>query len=384
MRYPIFNLFNALESTKGETMAVAALRYLLMRNRPLREQFFYTLGKSVSHSLYDNFEYFGCELEVPCREDGSLDTGDIVGRIDMIVESKSAVVGIEAKLGHRISNEQLLKYIPELKRRKDLLNSLRGLKTDMHLVLLVPAWQRQKAEEETKLAFDVLNGAEQHDDSDLDTRTIRIVTWEDTLQYMQQAASDTAMTTEDKFVLDTLENYIGKWSGQTRNFSFSWEAAYHEFVVGNPMPQKEIVTYLSQFFPTGNSSISTTDNYVGYNFSPDFTKNESLPWDKVRWGWFGFIRNTYLKDIKNREDKYQSAFCLFTDYLPDNMDIKQITMHSSADISGKLSAWYPEHDKYLWIFDKCIIDEYDMKDPAIWYDILKPFLIPGSNSSDYV
>lgn len=368
----MLNLFQNLESKKGETMAVAALRYLFMRNRPLREQFFRALGKSVSYSLYDDFDYFGCEIEVTCRKDGNLDNSEIVGWIDMVVESNKAVIGIEAKLGHRISSEQLLKYLPELQRRRQLHAKLRGTSIDLRLVLLVPDWQMQKAQEEAKLAIDELNRLE--GSGNQDSEIVRIITWQSVIRSLNQAKSDPSMTIEDAFVLSTLEHYISSWSGEIAHFDFSWEAAYHEFSVGNPVPQREIVSHLSQFFPTGKSSMSTTGNYVGYNFSPDFTETESLPWDKVRWGWFGFIRNTYLKDVNDWGNKYQSAFCLFTDYLPNNMGIRQIKKFVSKDISGDLSKWFPGHEKYLWVFEESVIKEYDLKDPSVWYEILKPFL----------
>lgn len=98
----MINLFKELEGKKGEVMAVAALRYLLMRNRPLREHFFRAMGESVSYSLFDDVEYFGCMLEVACNsKDESNDKKGGPPRIDMIVESNSAIIGIEAKLNKR-------------------------------------------------------------------------------------------------------------------------------------------------------------------------------------------------------------------------------------------------------------------------------------------
>lgn len=374
----MINLFQELAGKKGEVMAVAALRYLLMRNRPLREQFFKTLGASVSYTLYQNFSYFGCELEVSCQSTANGKTEQ--GRLDMLVESDAAVIGVEAKLGHQITSEQLEKYRPELTRRQELLTKLHGSPVEMYLILLVPQWQKSAAEATIAAINSTVPDKSAPSDTSSECEPLRAITWDDIINQLKAVRDDAAMTCEDNFILNTLESYIHYWTGQIEHFEFLWKAAYNEFKTANPAPQRMLIEHLWQFFNTGDSRLGTNaKHHIGYSFSPDFTDDQdTISWDNVRWGWFGFIHQKLLAEYIDNPPA--SAFCLMTDYLPDSQKHSPFKHIPGEQLTNELRKWMnragENREKHLWILNQSAATEYNLDNPASWQNILHPFILP--------
>lgn len=378
----MIDLFQELAGKKGEVMAVAALRYLLMRNRPLREQFLKTLGTSVSYTLYQDFSYFGCELERSCWPDQDTDASP--GRLDMLVESNTAVVGIEAKLGHQIRAEQIKKYLPELARRQTLLAKLHGEPVEQHMILLVPQWQKKDAEAAIATVKGTLAGETSPSNGQYQPDSLQVITWDDIINNLKSAYDDAAITCEDKFVLNTLESYIHYWTGQIANFDLLWKAAYNEYKIGNPMPQRELIEHLRQFFNTGDSNLGANAKYhIGYSFSPDFTDDQdSVSWKNIRWGWFGFIHQSIL--AKYIDNAPASAFCLFTDYLPDSHDNIHFKHVPNDQLRNDLKKWLYRDDesrgKHLWILSQSAATDIKLEKPESWQMILRPFITHKNTS----
>ena len=119
---------------------------------------------AVSHvGLIESRSHFSCYAEHPTKDP---ELGD--GRIDLLVEVDSAVIGIEAKFGAGFQADQPNKYQAEVQRLADQLSEARGHRLRRMFLVLAPAVRREEIEH--------LLGAE-----------ARVITWEEVIEALTHA-----------------------------------------------------------------------------------------------------------------------------------------------------------------------------------------------------
>lgn len=161
------NLFQDLEGLSGEVLGSAALRHLILRSLPLRDETLKALsskspiGPLVSHS------HFSCYLEHPTEdEDGN------AGRLDLVLELDGAVVGIESKFFAAFTEGQPGKYLSSLARLARTLSEVRRREVRHALFVLAPASRKSEIESHVR-----------------DLEGTRFVSWEEILGTLTAAAT---------------------------------------------------------------------------------------------------------------------------------------------------------------------------------------------------
>lgn len=141
------SLINEIAGLKGENLSSALLAHLMLRSPDLRA---YMVGKisdiapAGPVSVANQFAVF---LEQSARLDKSPnDTSPTAngGRIDIVIETDDAVIGIENKFNAPFQENQPEGYLQSLEKRASQLKELRGNEFSSVLIVLAPA--RRKAE----------------------------------------------------------------------------------------------------------------------------------------------------------------------------------------------------------------------------------------------
>jgi len=99
----LFELFNP-----GETQICGVVHYLLLRSPELRDALIQAINEKAPHIDLVSSLHFSCSRErTTTKADGRRDRG----RVDMLLEVDNAVIGIEAKIGSSLSDDQPHRYI---------------------------------------------------------------------------------------------------------------------------------------------------------------------------------------------------------------------------------------------------------------------------------
>jgi len=248
----MLNILDELEGLKGEQMAVAMLRILVMRSTPCRTAFLELLNQQSPVGPLVSASHFSCYTEsYTTDESGS-------GRIDLVLELDNAVVGIEAKLFAAFQKDQPEKYRKDLERTAQGLSEVRGQSILPFIAILAP--QRRSEEIKGHLgprdAFitwtNVVDEFKRHSD-EMDPSTLFL------FQEFQQFLSSRVYFLPD--LKKWLPHLLGRWDE------------------GGNARQRKFLRRVSEVFPD-SGVLNSGPSWVGYYFSPEV--------DGAR-GWFGFV-----------------------------------------------------------------------------------------------
>lgn len=144
------SLFTAIENLRGENLASAILRYLIVTSPEIRREVLKLISKRSPREPVVSDSHFSCYLELPTKFE-SENHEAVKGRIDIVLELDDALVGIEAKFFAGFSDGQPFKYYQTLEKQGKLLGELRRTDPlDYFVCVLVPASRVRSAEKDLK------------------------------------------------------------------------------------------------------------------------------------------------------------------------------------------------------------------------------------------
>jgi hypothetical protein len=133
------NLFSDIESLRGENLASAMLRYLIINSSDIREEILELIDIRSPVGPLVSDSHFSCYLEEATVADNDKDDSQSRGRIDVVIELDNAIVGIEAKFHAGFQQDQPFKYFPSLEEKAKTLKTLRGVpEYEYFLCVLLP------------------------------------------------------------------------------------------------------------------------------------------------------------------------------------------------------------------------------------------------------
>ncbi len=163
------NILEALEKASGpETLATAALRFLILHGQPIRREVLRALSRASRHGSILSESHFACY-----REHRVYNGDKYVGRLDLVIETDNVVAGIESKFYATFTTDQPGKYLPHLQAHARALRELRRT-SDIRPELFVLAPESRRDELQTVL----------------EAQGIDFVSWEELLRQIEQAIHD--------------------------------------------------------------------------------------------------------------------------------------------------------------------------------------------------
>lgn len=279
------NIFRELEGTRQETMATAGLRYLMLTSRFVRETVLDFLSdKSPAGPLYSDVR-FGAHAEARTQaNDFSSESADpLRGRIDLLIETDDAVIGIENKFHAPFQEQQPAKYAVSLDSWRAAMETRYRVSARALLFVLAPS--RRKEDVQRKIS--AAQAALQVDGNPLSVH-LAFVSWEDLIGRLDaglngnRPENDLRMIIEDytRFVrsnvafLPDFKRMIPHWNRSFKHTGPRWEH------------WKLLDTLRGDMFPSAsNLSGNRKRPYLYYGFAPW----KEGDWGDGRWAWLGFI-----------------------------------------------------------------------------------------------
>lgn len=251
----------AIQGLKGEELTSAVLGYLLVHSPNCYRSFLESLGLDSSEEGQSPTEV---ATEVETRWDSHDPVRSIPGRLDLLVETGTRLIGVENKIWASFMEHQPLKYCAKLIDE----SHIRGLRSNPILAVLAPKAKEKSA----KQALSQVGEIKQY--ASIETK---IIYWSDLLQRLGAARYETEQISH---VSEELRKYIELriWFSGPFADVFSelnnWDSEWNQ-------SQKQLVSYLWYLFPSQGQRLNCTNRWLGYSFLTDR--------DDV-WGWFGFVR----------------------------------------------------------------------------------------------
>lgn len=329
------NLFSEIEGRSGEDLTSAALRFLILRSQEVRETFRDLVSRESQQGPIVMQEEFSCKLEFPMKStpielEPLQDNGS--GRIDLLIQTDSAIIGVENKLDANFQAGQPEKYCEKLKQLAQSFDS-NGKRKQYILVILAPDYRRAEIKERIS--------------SSKHLRHFVQLDWETLLDSLESSAKNSDRISQT--VIDQLKNYIN--SGRT--FWPHGLAANHLRGTFSPQgDQGEFVRKLTRIFPGGRIGTSPT-GHTGYTLDlplgPDSTLQERA--------WLGFAS----QDILSGNVKYESELILAT-------TMRTVQPPPSFRSITLKSVWWRNRPMHVWAIDYDDSEEWKKRDT--WRNLL--------------
>lgn len=279
------NLFTEIENKKNERLAVSVLRYLITKNSLLRSSFLDQISKKCKRGIIECQSNFSVEEEV-FTETNNEDVKNN-GRIDLLIETDSHLIGIEAKLGAAISEDQPAKYIETLSKRFNHSKDFREKLSQTVIILLVPEWQSGEAHE-------VLNKV---NESEVE---LVLLTWKDIFEGFKDVLENDKLneiSLYEKSLYYQFKEYVGDSNlifpkiGEDK-FKILWAQMLRTPPNKSSEFQKNFLGQgLWRLLECGGSRLGGSLEHLGYYFYP----RENAIKDK-EYGWYGFVKRTQIEN----------------------------------------------------------------------------------------
>jgi hypothetical protein len=330
------NLFSEIEGRSGEDLTSAVLRFLILRSQEVRETFRELVSKKSKQGPIVMQEEFSCRLEVgmkstangpvPIQDNGS-------GRIDLLIQTDNAIIGIENKLGANFQPGQPEKYREGLEQLAQSFSS-NGRPKQYVLVILAPRDRDAEIKE-------MINSYKHH------AHYIQL-DWETLLESLGKSCAKNSDRISQTLI-DQLENYI---INNRRTFWPKELAPEHLSGTFNPQGvQGEFVRKLTSIFPPLKGSRIGTGRTTATGYHLDVPPPEKA--------WLGFAN----KDILSGNVKHDSELILATTKSPT----LQPPPPSFRSITMKIPWW--DGPMHIWAID--YDDSENWKKPDTWRNLLK-------------
>lgn len=330
------NLLEQIEGLKGETLTSATLRWLLLRSAGYRETFTRLISDRSPVGPIDTGEHFAAFLESgTCNVEGER------GRLDFVLESDGAVIGIENKLHAGFQLGQPGKYVEYLQKRASRLQDLRQRPHVPLLAVLAPEYRKTAIIEHCAGLSGTL-----------------FVSWQELLNAF--GIRDEGVDAETRPVLAFLREYVLRRISFLPDFQRWYPHFRGPFQDGGSPAQARLVGALWDFFPDGGGRLSFGKTWIGYYFCSNASP---------RFGWYGFVPGAELDEQGPRGSELVAVTTF-----PVTSTATALRPVSMRHPGG----WIAGHDAaHCWIVD---FGE-DWTDPQVWRETLAAFSIIGETGS---
>lgn len=254
------NVLSELEGLSGEQLCSAVLRVLLIRSQDLRDRFCDRLSASSRSGPVTSGSRFSCTLE-----ESTLDSGDR-GRLDLLLETEDAVVGVENKLSAAFQKDQPRKY---LKTVNDRANSLRESRRTKHRALVAVLVPEHRVPEAEKLVGGDSN--------------FLVVRWEELLETFTAARDD--LDPLAAVLVRSLGSFVRAKCDLFPGVRQQLAYVRRLFEPGGTESQRQLVRWLWGFFPDAGGRLGASKDWCGYHFTDG----------KEHRGWYGFVAKSLVK-----------------------------------------------------------------------------------------
>lgn len=258
------NLFLEIENKKQETLMCAVLRFLIVSVCEFRDAFIGLLAEAPEPLSCD--AHFSIESEV-LTEDKEWGKG----RIDLVVETEEAVIGVEAKLWADMGEGQPQKYAQTLVEKAKALSKLRGRPYCAYLVVLAPELREDTLKGELEEKFQIACGR--------GVEKCILVSWEALIGSLEGAGVDRPIG----HLVGQLGDYLKAHTGILFDFR-SMASQLSAWESKGSKSHRRVVEEMWRLAPDPGSRLSASDSYCGYYFAREIH------------GWFGFASEAAFLD----------------------------------------------------------------------------------------
>ncbi len=273
------SLFQEIEGLRGENLSSAILAHILLRSPELRDRLIHLISKkSPVGPIYSRY-HFSVRREVPIRIGESDDeTGSPGGRLDLLIETDNAIIGIENKFFAPFQQDQPKKYLEPLEVYADALGKLHNTSHQAFLVIMAPALRATEINDRLK-------------EQGINRQAV-LVTWQEVLNNIRPTAD---ASTLDRFLLRELDQYARTQLGELLELERivphlfrDWEprgTAHHRQFMDSV-----IWPLLHESVKSGNGySHSSGKNFYGWYLFPGGLHPDDNARESIRI-WLGFVR----------------------------------------------------------------------------------------------
>lgn len=319
------SILSELEGLSGENLTTAVLRLLFLRSQDIRSQFVQLLSRESRTGPIRLNSHFSCVLEHPTEDSSRW------GRLDLLLESDDAIVGLENKLHAGFQEGQPHKYFATVEQNAVTLSKLRG--NDFRPLVAVLAPKSRTSE-----IGEVIG----------DDQRFLMLSWEEILDRFSLVR--TSLDAVTVVLLDELKTYMDQHLALFPDFSTWVPHLRRRFDSGGTPLQREVVAKIWEFFPEGRGRLSCGHTWVGYYFT-DYSIGTKA--------WYGFVPRDEIS-----RGAHNPVELIVTTSFPvslSNPPCRAIELVAGPKFLGsnQINAWALEFDE-SW------------KTPDIWRDSLKP------------
>lgn len=330
------NLFSEIEGLRGEQLATAVLRVLILRSQDLRDALLRILGQaspSAAHPIAVA-SHFSCYCELPTKGEDS--TAE--GRIDLIIETDNAVVGIESKLGAEMQRDQPTKYLPTLRCLATQLTDARNRTVQPFLFVLCPELRRPDIEERM--------GA---------TGEVSTIAWEEVRESFECVEripgrldqATVAMLQEFRTFMEDQIDFLPKHKEHVPYLK-------HWVPYGSRL-HRELLHRTWRFLTHASPRLGVGKTWVGYYFDETFSQYRA---------WYGFVRGDLVNLGPEQPAPHEAVLVVITTYpvTPEGVTAGRM-----------LVPWIGRSGLDAWAIDF----GSESSTPEWWRGLLAQFVSPG-------
>jgi len=253
------NIFEEIEGLDGENLVTALFRVLLLRSEEIRQAVIGLISNDASFGPIAIDSHFSCVLEQSTHEDAA--TGS--GRLDLMVETDDAVIGMENKLFAGFQHGQPHKYLQATRERAEQLAKIRVGQYNYYVVVIAP--QSRGAEIQKHIA---------------DDKHLICLKWETVLKEISSRRAD--YDTLTAAIAKSFDEYVTDRVAFIPKFSTLVPHLQRPFEPRGSVLQRRVIAELKPMLPGPGVRLGSGNDWVGYYFCV------GLP-DK--YGWFGFVNS---------------------------------------------------------------------------------------------
>lgn len=262
------NLLAELEGLSGENLITAVLRLLLLRSQEIREEFIRLLSDQCRLGPITVDSHFACIIEHSTEESDKTRWG----RLDLLLETSDAVIGLENKLFATFQDGQPNKYLESVQRHAARLSEVRRSKLIHMVAVLAPSSRSREVEDRIQDNLNLLH-----------------VSWEQVRKAFKPLTH--SLDRDTAVLLQSLDSFLQDRMAFLPRFGDWVPHLQRRFDSFGSAPQNEVVHRLKDFFPYAGPRLSSGKTWLGYYFA------EGLK--DIR-GWFGFIPGTADEILEGR------------------------------------------------------------------------------------
>jgi hypothetical protein len=337
------NLFDQIQGLSGENLTSELLRYLMVTSPEVKSCVIRKFSeKSPTGPILSNYR-FSCESEYGTRDDD-----ENYGRLDFLIETDNAIIGIENKLNAVFQEGQPEKYLKSLVKINNAFREIRPNITPI-LFILCPESRMSDA----KLA------EKRCGETNPDVK-VGILTWESLLASLGRL--DLQHNNSASIILREFVQYVESEISFFSDYENTFPHLLKRIEPNGTAEQIALLNELWKYFPGSGKRRSFGEDYVGYYFIPKASSDNDN--SSTHTGWYGFIRSSKIVCEEYRSDT-EAEFVITSTYEPDSLPDE----YSVCELPSGWDLRRPGDPKYTWRLEL----QKSWNKPDDWRNLIAPF-----------